>query len=115
MIVARRRDRAAAAAPVRAPGAIIRCQSLPLGIILPHLESRACKRLARAILRRAALSFPLQRTGRRWDRQDEIDVIGLNDDVNAILLAEVQWAPPLRARPAGRLAHALTPVSRVTS
>ncbi len=65
--------------------------------VLPQLLGRAFERVAREGLRRErTLPFPLQRVGRWWDRQDEIDVVGVNDEANAILFAEVKWsAKPL--------------------
>jgi AAA+ ATPase superfamily predicted ATPase len=66
--------------------------------ILPQLLGRAFERVARETLRRdRALPVPLHRIGRWWDGQDEIDVVGVNDDVNAILFGEVKWS----ARPLG--------------
>jgi len=66
--------------------------------ILPHLLGRAFERVARETLRRdRALPFPLHRIGRWWDAQDEIDVVGVNDEANAILFGEVKWS----ARPLG--------------
>ena len=39
-----------------------------------------------------ALPFPLQRVGRWWDHQDEIDVVGVNEEANGILFGEVKWS-----------------------
>ena len=62
--------------------------------ILPHLLGRAYERIARELIRRTdALPFPLQRVGRWWDHQDEIDVVGINEAENAILFGEVKWSP----------------------
>lgn len=65
--------------------------------ILPQLLGRAFERVAREVLRRErTLPFPLQRVGRWWDSQAEIDVVGVNEEVNAILFGEVKWsAKPL--------------------
>lgn len=62
--------------------------------VLPHSLGRAYERIARELLRRTTeLSFPLQRLGRWWDAGDEIDLVGANDEANAILFGEVKWSP----------------------
>ncbi len=62
--------------------------------ILPHLLGRAYERIARETIRRSdALPFRLQRFGRWWDHQDEIDVVGINEAENAILFGEAKWSP----------------------
>ncbi|MBI4482712.1 MAG: ATP-binding protein [Acidobacteria bacterium] len=62
--------------------------------ILPHFLGRAYERIAREVIRRSdALPFPLHRIGRWWDQQDEIDVVSINHQANAILFAEVKWSP----------------------
>ncbi len=62
--------------------------------ILPHLLGRAYERIAREMIRRSdAVAFPLQRVGRWWDDQGEIDIVGLNEAENAILFGEVKWSP----------------------
>lgn len=45
----------------------------------------------------AVLPIPLHRIGRWWDPQDEIDVVGVNDEPNTILFGEVTWS----AKPVG--------------
>ena len=61
--------------------------------LLPHLLGRAYERIARETLRRGeGLPFPLHRVGHWWDDQAEIDVVGLNDEANAILFGEVKWS-----------------------
>jgi AAA+ ATPase superfamily predicted ATPase len=61
--------------------------------VLPHLLSRAYERIAREMIRQSkAVSFPLQRIGRWWDHQDEIDVVGINEEGNGILFGEVKWS-----------------------
>ncbi len=61
--------------------------------ILPHLLGRAYERIAREVLRQGqGLPFPLHRVGRWWDEQSEIDVVGLNEEHNAILFGEVKWS-----------------------
>lgn len=66
--------------------------------VLPHLLGRAYERIARETLRRVeGLPFSVHRVGRWWDDQSEIDVVGVNEEANAILFAEVKWS----ARPIG--------------
>lgn len=36
--------------------------------------------------------FPISRIGRWWDRNEEIDVIGMNEDERKILFGEVKWS-----------------------
>lgn len=62
--------------------------------VLPHLLGRAYERIAREAVRRTGeLPFPVHRIGRWWDNQDEIDVVGINEEANAILFGEVKWSP----------------------
>jgi AAA+ ATPase superfamily predicted ATPase len=62
--------------------------------ILPHLLGRAYERIAREVIRRCGtLPFPLQQVGRWWDPRDEIDLVGVNEEANAILFGEVKWSP----------------------
>ncbi len=66
--------------------------------MLPHLLGRAYERIAREMVRQGqGLPFPLHRVGRWWDNQSEIDVVGLNEEQNAILFGEVKWS----AKPIG--------------
>jgi AAA+ ATPase superfamily predicted ATPase len=61
--------------------------------ILPHLLGRSYERIARERIRQnKVLPFPLQRVGRWWDPQDEIDVVGINEEANGILFGEVKWS-----------------------
>jgi len=36
--------------------------------------------------------FPFTCIGRWWDRNEEIDIVGINKDLNSILFAEVKWS-----------------------
>jgi AAA+ ATPase superfamily predicted ATPase len=36
--------------------------------------------------------FPFTALGRWWDRNEEIDIVGLNKDLNSILFGEVKWS-----------------------
>ncbi len=59
----------------------------------PAVMSRAYERIARETIRKAPdLPFPLHRVGRWWDSGHEIDVLGLNADVNGLLAGEVKWS-----------------------
>jgi hypothetical protein len=61
--------------------------------LLPLLLGRAYERIASETLRRGeGLPFPLHRVGHWWDDQAEIDVVGLNDEANAILFGDVKWS-----------------------
>jgi AAA+ ATPase superfamily predicted ATPase len=61
--------------------------------ILPHLLGRAYEQIAREALRRSAgVPFSLHRAGRWWDDRSEIDVVGINEEANAILFGEVKWS-----------------------
>ncbi|GAB4423636.1 MAG: hypothetical protein OHK0032_18570 [Thermodesulfovibrionales bacterium] len=40
----------------------------------------------------ANLFFPFDKLGRWWDRNEEIDIIGFNKELNAILFVEVKWS-----------------------
>lgn len=61
--------------------------------ILPHLLGRSYERIALEMIRHGnALPAPLQRVGRWWDHQDEIDIVGINEAENAILFGEVKWS-----------------------
>ncbi len=56
--------------------------------------SLAYEEVARTMLRASssALPFPLRRIGRWWRANEEIDVVGTNDELNAVLFAEVKWS-----------------------
>ena len=41
--------------------------------------------------------FPFTKIGRWWDKDEEIDIIGINPDLNSILFGEVKWT----GRPVG--------------
>jgi len=36
--------------------------------------------------------FPFERIGRWWERNEEIDVVGVNKQQNSILFGEVKWS-----------------------
>ena len=64
---------------------------------LPGLVSRQYERLAQELVWEHPEIFLPQRVGRWWNRQDEIDVVGINQDTNAILFGEAKWT----TRPVG--------------
>ena len=64
---------------------------------LPGLVSRQYERLAQELVWENPEVFLPQRVGRWWNRQDEIDVVGINQDQNAILFGEAKWT----TRPVG--------------
>ena len=36
--------------------------------------------------------FPFASVGRWWERNEEIDIVGINSEINSILLGEVKWS-----------------------
>lgn len=61
--------------------------------LLPHLLGRAYERIARESIRRnEGVPFPISRVGRWWDAEGEIDLIGVNEEMNGILFGEVKWS-----------------------
>ena len=53
--------------------------------------SKACERLCLdSILKDEKIPFPLMKTGRWWDKNDEIDVVGLGED--KIIFGECKWS-----------------------
>jgi AAA+ ATPase superfamily predicted ATPase len=44
------------------------------------------------VMNNSALFFDFERLGRWWDRNDEIDIVGLSRESNAILFGEVKWS-----------------------
>ena len=43
------------------------------------------------VMHNSGIFFPFERLGRWWDRNDEIDIVGLSKEFNAILFGEVKW------------------------
>lgn len=61
--------------------------------VLPHLAGAAYERIAAEVLRRPGTApARLERVGRWWDASGEVDVVGVNEEQNAILFAEVKWS-----------------------
>lgn len=62
--------------------------------VLPHFLGKAYEQIAREATRHSTvLPFPLQRVGRWWDSEEEIDIVGVNEEANGILFGEVKWRP----------------------
>lgn len=61
--------------------------------VSPHLFGRAYERIVREIVvRPGLLPIRISRVGRWWDGRDEIDVVGIDEEANAILFGEVTWS-----------------------
>ncbi|MBI5185178.1 MAG: hypothetical protein HZA01_05570 [Nitrospinae bacterium] len=59
---------------------------------MPHHLSLAYERIAQEIMRENAETFPpFDRLGKWWDRNEEIDITGINKERNLIFCAEVKW------------------------
>ena len=43
------------------------------------------------LLRNSEAFFPIMKVGRWWEKTEEIDVVGLNHDFDAIVFGEVKW------------------------
>lgn len=57
-----------------------------------HLALTYEKIALSALQENASLFFPFDKLGRWWDRDEEIDIIGFNKELNAILFVEVKWS-----------------------
>lgn len=63
-----------------------------------HHLALTYEKIALSVLREDAdMSFPFDKIGRWWDRNEEIDIVGFNKELNSILFAEVKWS----AKPVG--------------
>ena len=49
------------------------------------------------ISKNTELFFPFRSIGRWWDKNEEIDIVALNDEIDSILFGEVKWS----SRPVG--------------
>src|SRR3990167_11043775 len=54
-------------------------------------EKVACSLL----LKNSEAFFPIQQVGRWWGKVEEIDIVGLNSDLDAIVFGEVKWTSKL--------------------
>lgn len=60
---------------------------------IQHHLALTYEKIALSILQENAdLFFPFDKLGRWWDRNEEIDIVGINKELNAILFAEVKWS-----------------------
>ena len=65
---------------------------------IPVLIAENYESVARELVwRQAEKFFPILKIGRWWDRNEEIDIVALNDEENAALFGEVKWS----GRPVG--------------
>lgn len=60
-----------------------------------HLSSVYEKVALEVFWRHIDRFFPFSSIGRWWDKNDEIDIVGINKDLNSILFAEVKWSEKL--------------------
>ena len=59
---------------------------------IQHHLALTYEKIALSILQKNADLFPpFDKLGRWWDRNEEIDIVGINRELNAILFAEVKW------------------------
>ncbi len=59
---------------------------------IQHHLALTYEKIALSVLRENAdMFFPFDKLGRWWDRNEEIDIVGINKELNAILFAEVKW------------------------
>ena len=63
---------------------------------LLHHFAGAYERVAiETLWRQMQTLFPFSTVGRWWDRNEEIDIVGLNRDLDSILFGEVKWSQKL--------------------
>ena len=59
----------------------------------PQYLSSVYEKVAIEVLwRHMDMFFPFASIGRWWDKNQEIDIVGINKDMNSILLGEVKWS-----------------------
>lgn len=59
---------------------------------LPQYVSFVYEKVAKEILLKySSTFFPFTKIGRWWDKNEEIDVVGFNSNLNKILFCEVKW------------------------
>ena len=60
---------------------------------LPHHLAEVYEKVAtELVLKHTEMFFPFTRIGRWWDKGVEIDIVGVNPDLNSILFGEVKWS-----------------------
>jgi AAA+ ATPase superfamily predicted ATPase len=57
-----------------------------------HLSSAYEKVAIEVLWRHMDRLFPFASIGRWWDKNEEIDIVGINKDLNSILFGEVKWS-----------------------
>ena len=57
--------------------------------------------------------FPFSAVGRWWDRNEEIDLVGINKELDSILFGEVKWTEKLVGTDIYRKSKAESPKSRL--
>ena len=63
---------------------------------MPNYLSFVYERIAREVIMKNRDRFMnLERVGRWWDKDDEIDIVGLSQENNAILFGEAKWSQKL--------------------
>lgn len=62
-----------------------------------HLSAVYEKVSMELLIEHVDMFFPFTKIGRWWDKGEEIDIIGINPDLNSILFGEVKWT----GRPVG--------------
>jgi AAA+ ATPase superfamily predicted ATPase len=63
---------------------------------MPNYLSFVYEKVARELVaKNADLFFDIERLGRWWDKDDEIDIVGLSRERNAILFGEAKWSRKL--------------------
>lgn len=66
-------------------------QAIKQGI--QHHLALTYEKIALSVLwENANLLFPFDKLGRWWDKNEEIDIVGFNKELNAILFVEVKWS-----------------------
>jgi len=67
-----------------------------IGLEMPNYLSLIYEKVAREfVMKNANAFFDLERLGRWWDKDDEIDIVGLSREGNAILFGEAKWSRKL--------------------
>lgn len=59
---------------------------------MPQYLSSIYEKIAIETLKRHNSSFPFTSVGRWWDKEDEIDIVAVNDEENSIIFGEVKWS-----------------------
>lgn len=57
-----------------------------------HLSGVYEKIAVSVLLKHSPKFFPFQKIGRWWDKNEEIDIVGINSSLDSILFGEVKWS-----------------------